>query len=164
MDCKKSREQMIEATMSEPSAELRAHTGQCTSCAQEWRELQATMALLDEWQAPEASPFFATRLKARLKDADARRSHGILAWLRQPALGMPLWRPMAAGVLAVAAVVGVSIYNVDGPKPQQTAQHIVQKSLAVKDLEALEKNQDLYANIDLLDDLDSTADHSTDKL
>ena len=172
MDCKKVREQMMEATGTEESAELRAHTAQCSSCAREWREMRSLMALLDEWQSPEPSPFFGTRLYARVNDVKENESQSLfpqswLAWIQRPAFGMPLWRPMVAGALALAAAVGLGMYNFDSGNKGNIAQGITmqqQKSLAVKDLEALDKNQDLYANIDLLDDISSTADHSKDQL
>ena len=171
MDCKKVREQMMETTGTEESAELRAHTAQCSSCAQEWREMRSLMALLDEWQAPEPSPFFGTRLYARVNDVKENESQSLLpqswlAWARRPAFGMPLWRPMVAGALALAVAVGLGMYNFDGGRTDNIGKVISAqpKSLAVKDLEALDKNQDLYANIDLLDDISSTADHSKDQL
>lgn len=170
MDCQKFEEQMMEATGAESTgvealAELRAHTAQCASCAQQLKELRSLMGLLDTWQAPEPSPFFGTRLNARVNELKAQESQTMFGWLRRRAFGMPIWRPMVAGALALAAAVGLGMYNFQDQrhveKPAITAQ---QKSLAVKDLEALDKNEDLYANIDLLDDIDSTADHSTDQL
>ena len=39
----------------------------------ELASLQQTMGLLDEWQAPEPSPYFATRLQARMREECCRR-------------------------------------------------------------------------------------------
>jgi len=44
------------------------------------------MALLDEWQAPEPSPVFDTRLQARLREEQSRQPASWWAWIRRPAL------------------------------------------------------------------------------
>ena len=42
------------------------------------------MALLDEWQAPEPSPYFDVRLQARLREEKAAKPSGWLQWVRTP--------------------------------------------------------------------------------
>ena len=37
------------------------------------------MALLDEWQAPEPSPYFDVRLQARLREEMAKPARGLVA-------------------------------------------------------------------------------------
>ena len=67
---KQARENMMEAALlgAPASAEMQQHLAACASCAGEWKEFGATMTLLDEWEAPEPSPYFDTRLQARLRE------------------------------------------------------------------------------------------------
>ena len=39
-------------------AKVQSHVAECERCQGELAELKATMALLDEWEAPEPSPYF----------------------------------------------------------------------------------------------------------
>jgi hypothetical protein len=164
MNCNQARDRFIEFTHTgdtpnSASPELSAHLSVCTECAKLLRALEKTMSAMDEWTAPEASPYFNTRLQARLaevKREEALAPVGILAWLRKPAFGLPVWQPMVAGAFAVALAVGASLYG--GPRVNSnlstTANHpVAEVSAAVNDLQKLEKNQDLYSDFDLLDDL-----------
>jgi hypothetical protein len=49
-------------------AKVQAHVDACEHCRAELKELQATMALLDTWESPEPSPYFLTRLDARMRE------------------------------------------------------------------------------------------------
>ena len=99
------------------------------------------MALLEEWRAPEPSPYFETRLKVRLRE-EAARPPGWLAWLRKPAL---------AAAMAALLVVGGLLYSPDhkAEAPPVPAQ----PGTAVGDLQELDRNHELFANFDLLDDI-----------
>lgn len=68
MKCTEVRENMIEGLGSQPNAPVAAHLASCAECAQVWAGLQATFAAMDDWKSPEPSPFFQTRLNARLAD------------------------------------------------------------------------------------------------
>src|SRR5919205_3959481 len=67
MTCKEVKEQFLDMTTASytgaPAAE--EHLRSCAACAGELASLRQTMALLDEWQAPEPSPYFNARLRAR---------------------------------------------------------------------------------------------------
>ena len=52
--------------------EVSQHIQGCAGCAEKLTEFRQTMALLDEWQAPEPSPYFDVRLRARLREEAAR--------------------------------------------------------------------------------------------
>jgi len=144
MNCNDVRENLIELLASEPpgvaAPEVREHMGRCSACAQEYESLRQTMLLLDEWQAPEPSPYFMTRLQAHVKEEQAKSSSRGWQWLRRPALAVSL---------ATVLVIGGVTYTVIGP-PREVAQAGVN---AVKDLESIEKNHDLYVNSDLLDEV-----------
>ena len=48
-------------------------------CAEKLKAMRATMALLDEWQVPEPSPYFDVRLQARLREEMAKAAGGLAA-------------------------------------------------------------------------------------
>ena len=107
MNCNQIRELLpdLAAGMdaSTPEPEVEKHIASCADCAAHLRDLQKTMALLDEWQAPEPSPYFDTRLQARLREEMARPPagwpSGWFNWLRRPAWAMSLAAVLFAGAL-----------------------------------------------------------------
>jgi len=152
MTCKEAREYMLDAAQENPAAELNEHLSACSSCAQKMESMRQTMALLDEWEAPEPSPYFDSRLRARLREA-AAEPRSWLGWLRKPAI---------AFALALLMVVSITIFRnapdhsdiAKGPKPPVT----IQTGTAVSDLQELEHDGDMYANFDMLDDLGTEAE------
>jgi hypothetical protein len=144
MKCNDMKELLPELAMglSPATADATQHVASCAHCAAELNEFRQTMALLDEWQAPEPSPYFDTRLNARLREEMAKPAQGWLQWFRKPALALSL---------AVAMVAGISLFRTGDDVPQPVAQ--IEPGTAVGDLQALDKNNDLYSNFDLLDDL-----------
>ncbi len=101
MTCKEAREYMLDAAQENPAAELNEHLSACSSCAQKMESMRQTMALLDEWEAPEPSPYFDSRLRARLREA-AAEPRSWLGWLRKPAI---------AFALALLMVVSITIFR-----------------------------------------------------
>ncbi|MGA2203383.1 MAG: zf-HC2 domain-containing protein [Terriglobales bacterium] len=160
MNCNQIRELLpdlaagMHASTPEPTIEIEKHIASCAACAAHLRDLQKTMALLDEWQAPEPSPYFDTRFEARLREEMARPAAGWLSWLRRPA-----WAMSAAGVvLAGALVVGIGsksyIFQTEAISTNPPSLGLpVEPGTAVGDLQALERNDDLYADFDMLDEL-----------
>src|SRR6185436_8702797 len=69
MNCNQAREHFSDAM--EPTSPAAKHVSGCAECAAALAQLKSTMALLDEWKAPETSAYFNTRLQAKL--AEARR-------------------------------------------------------------------------------------------
>jgi predicted anti-sigma-YlaC factor YlaD len=154
MKCNEIREQLpdLAAGFVAGQAEINEHLRSCTECAGAFAELQKTMALLDEWQAPEPSPYFETRLQARLREEMERRSSPWFTWGRRPALAASL-----AAIVAVGAVVLrlEQTKTRNNPGPVAT---VAEPGTAVGDLQALENNQDVYADSDLMDDLQPQQD------
>jgi len=160
MNCKEIRELLPDVAADMAAAtlqpEVNQHIASCNDCAAHLCDLQKTMALLDEWQAPEPSPYFDTRLQARLREErreEMARPHAAwFHWLRRPAWAVSL----AAVVFAGALVVGNRSYLVEfgtiATNPPSLSLP-VQPGTAVGDLQALEKNDELYADFDVLDDL-----------
>src|SRR5215467_11069715 len=85
MKCNEIRELLPDLATGNTAAgsEINDHLRGCADCAGTLDEFRKTMALLDEWQAPEPSPYFDTRLKARLREEKAKELEpkGWFAWL-----------------------------------------------------------------------------------
>ena len=154
MDCNQIRERLPElaAGMEAATPEVQEHIASCDACAAHLRDLQKTMALLDEWQAPEPSAYFDTRLEARLREERARPAAGWFRWLRHPAWAMSLAAVIFAGALVVGNKSYISQTEAIATKPPSLGLP-VQPGTAVGDLQALERNDELYADFDVLDDL-----------
>jgi len=60
-------------------AKVQTHVAECDRCQAELAELQATMALLDTWEAPEPSLYFMTRMNARMREEREAAPAGWLA-------------------------------------------------------------------------------------
>ncbi|HKV95722.1 MAG TPA: hypothetical protein VJW20_24485 [Candidatus Angelobacter sp.] len=145
MNCNDVRENLIELlTGGQADPQVTAHVSQCNACTAELASLQDTMALLDEWEAPEPSPYFLTRLRAHMKEerekAPAARW---VAWLRRPVLAVSLATMLAAGGL-VYRLIEVPT-TTDNGKPQV--------GTAVADIESLDNNHDLIIDTDLVNEL-----------
>jgi anti-sigma factor RsiW len=134
--------------------EVKKHIASCEACATHLSDLQKTMALLDEWQAPEPSPYFDTRLQARLREEMARPHAVWPSWLRRPAWAMSLAAVVFAGALTIGVTSKSYIYQAATiPTNPPSLGLPVQPGTAVGDLQALDRNDELYADFDVLDDL-----------
>ncbi len=142
MNCKDVREKLMDVLAEGQTApEVMAHLRQCNACTAEIDGLRKTMALLDEWKDPEPSPYFLTRLQAHVREEQQKSpaKAGFLAWLRKPAL---------AGSLAAMLVVSGVLYRLAVQQPPPPP-----PGTPVADVEQLDKNNDLYVNTDLIDEL-----------
>ena len=133
-------------------AKVTAHVAECEPCAAELEQLRATMALLDTWEAPEPSPYFLTRLKARLHEDREAVPAGWFENLRARFTYGPHLhtRPLAAMALTVVLLLGGGTYlgmtNWEQPiAPPQAA--------VVHDLQLLDNNAQL---LDQLESISST--------
>lgn len=160
MNCNEIREQLVDVAAGvEPPVELRSHVETCAGCAKTLKELSATMALLDEWQAPEPSPYFDTRLQARLREERRSESVGWFSWFRKPILAV-------AATLLVAAGIGLfqggnSLNNqVNHSSPTPEHRIVATEGSAVSDLQLLDKNSDMLQDFDALDALDGTVNNA----
>lgn len=150
MKCDQIRERMpdLAAGFAEFTPEENDHLAGCAVCADQLKSMRSTMALLDEWQVPEPSPYFDTRLQARLRAEMAKPQAAWLQWFR---------RPVLAAALTVIMGVGVGLFFARGGKhnPNVIAEG---PGTAVSDLQTLDKNHDLYSDFEVLDDLDVQQD------
>ena len=141
------------------AARAQGHLAGCPACLKEFNALQATMQLLDSWEAPEPSPWFDTRLQRKLVEAQAASPEGWFERLKSHLLfntGRQL-RPALAGALALALAIGggtaASISGVLGP-------HHDGISATVQDLQILDRNEQTFQAMDDLQD-DGPADDGT---
>jgi len=151
MKCENIREEIMGTLLGGPEAaspEVQEHLRSCAACAQELASFRQTMALLDEWQTPEPSPYFSSRLRARVREEAAAQPAGWLAWLR---------RPVVAAAAMVLVGVGVSLLEVGSFQDHNTIatnDSVVRVNTAgnaVSDLQYLDKNAELFSEFDALD-------------
>jgi hypothetical protein len=131
-----------------------AHLAECEDCKGKLEELKATMQIMDAWKAPAPSPYFLTRLSARMREerqaAPAGWFAGAIARLRATvAYGPGLHaRPLAAVALTVMLLVGggayLSITDVT-QTPQSSSQAAV-----VHDLQTLDSNAQVLDQMEAL--------------
>jgi predicted anti-sigma-YlaC factor YlaD len=153
MKCNEIREMLpdLAAGLSAPVSEVNNHLKGCADCTATWNEFRHTMALLDEWTVPEPSPYFDTRLKARLREEAVKQPAGLLAWWRRPALALSL---------GLALVVGTTlVMRHDAGRRNDNTLANLTPGTAVGDLQTLDKDHDMLSDSDpdsaasLLDDL-----------
>ncbi|HWR17012.1 MAG TPA: hypothetical protein VN577_19440 [Terriglobales bacterium] len=153
MQCNEIREHLFDVMVGEPVApEVKAHFAACPACASELQSMNKTMALLDEWKAPEdTSPYFMTRLKARMREEAVKESSpGWLSWFRKPALAVSM---------AALLVMSVALFQSGSKQPQPVNSKTVS---AANDLQYLDKNSDVLQNLEMLDELaDNTSTTAT---
>jgi len=135
-------------------AKVQAHVAECGDCQAELARLEATMALLDTWEAPEPSPYFLTRLGAKMREEREAAPAGWLAgrWARLraglaygPALRV---RPLAAMALTFVLLLGGGAYLgiTDWMQPPQPSP----LAATVHDLQTLDSNAQVLDQMDAL--------------
>ena len=140
------------------SAKVQSHVAACDQCRAELEELRATMALLDAWEGPEPSPYFLTRMDARLREERAAAPQGWLERLRARFAYGPAThvRPLAAMALTIMLLVGGGTYLAvtdwdQMPPPQGQA-------AVVHDLQLLDSNAQLLDQLASISDTDDNGD------
>jgi predicted anti-sigma-YlaC factor YlaD len=165
-DCKSCRSHLADLllddayTASHP--ELEQHLASCSDCHTELNELRSTFALLDEYAAPEPSPFFDTRLHARLREAVAAEPESLWERMRSFLLFSTgrSFQPAVACALALVLLVGGSgtflqLHNLQ-QKPANTA-----ASATINDLKVLDNNAQEEQQMNQLLDTSGSADEDT---
>jgi len=133
---------------------VRAHIAGCESCSRELDELRATMALLDAWEGPEPSPYFLTRLDARLREEREAEPAGWLAnWFSGLRARMAYGsgahvRPLAAMALTVILLLGGGAYL--GISDLEQTPAAPDHAAVVHDLQTLDNNAQLLDQLEAL--------------
>jgi predicted anti-sigma-YlaC factor YlaD len=159
MNCRKFQEMLPDLLLdprSVPGAtaeEARGHRQVCSQCARDWREYASTMQLLEEWQVPEPSPYFDTRLAARIREA---RDEAPGWWERMRlrwAIGGNLnLRPAMAATFALLLIVGGGSYAGFWSMNRTMAPSQQHVSATVNDLELLDSNAQALQQLAAFDD------------
>lgn len=156
-DCRKMDEKLADLLF-EPesaSAEVRDHVAGCGDCRAELESLKATMGLMDTWEAPEPTPYFFTRLNARMREEREAEPAGWLSRIRGQFTFGPRRhaRPLAAMGLTLMLLLGggtyLSLSKLMEPPPQTS------DATVVHDLQTLENNAQV---LDTLESLSTPAD------
>ena len=126
---------------------------ECARCAVELAAMEATWNLLDEWRPPQLSPFFDTRLYARLRTEQSNAPAGLLeqtrAWLLYRC-NLQMGRLTGVALALVLVIGGAPFALLDR---LQTVP-VIQISETVKDLQSYDRNADLIEQLDALDNED----------
>jgi len=139
------------------NATARAHIDSCADCRRELESLEATMTLLDTWEAPDPSPYFDQKLAVLLREEQAKAPAGLFERLRSRLLFNTgrQFRPALAGALALILLVGGGTFaNLSGNFGK------VEASAAVTDLQVLDKNDQALQTMDQLLQEDNSNDES----
>jgi hypothetical protein len=134
--------------------EVRAHVERCAECARELRTLQATMAAMDGWEAPEVSPYFDGRMAALLREEQRAEPAGWFERMRARLMfGEKVnLRPLAAAALALVVAVGGGMYGVLSDHAAPPAQAA---SPVIRDLQSLDENAQVFQQLNSLDQQDT---------
>jgi hypothetical protein len=137
-------------------AKVQAHVAECEKCQAELNELRAAMHALDAWEAPEPSPYFLTRLGARMREEREAAPAGwfadTIARVRASiAYGPGLHvRPLAAMALTVMLLVGGGTYLGVTDWMQPVQQQPGPNAAVVHDLQIIDSNAQLLDQMDAL--------------
>ena|SRR5271170_1059415 len=152
MNCRKMNSRLADMLLDPHSvpAELRRHADECPDCVRELAELRATMALMDQWAAPEANPFFDAKLLARLRTEQQAQPAGFLERLKAWFLygSSVRMQPLMAGALGLVVLVGGGTY---ADLAWQQAGQRTQESAALRDLQSLDGNAQVFQQLDSID-------------
>ena len=154
-DCRKLEKKLPDLLLGDDSdaafAPMRAHLAACSDCAGKLDSLRATMSLLDEWEAPEISPYFDSKLAARLRSEKSAAPAGFLERLQSRFMfGSNLHLKSAVAVAAIAIIVGGGSYAGYTEFRQPDAPQAI--SATVNDLQILDHNDQVINQLDMLDD------------
>jgi predicted anti-sigma-YlaC factor YlaD len=157
MICRKVKAN-LENLLLDPEAvpvEVREHVDACAACRQELASLKSTMSMMDEWLAPEPTPYFDSRLTARLREEQRAEPAGFFERMRARILfgSNVSFRPLAAGALALLLIIGGGTYA-GLMTAHQTAP--AQPSAAVQDLQSLDDNAQIFQQLTALDQNDQS--------
>ncbi|MGB0081387.1 MAG: hypothetical protein WBP90_07650 [Terracidiphilus sp.] len=133
---------------------IQAHVAECSDCQAELAKLRAAMQLLDTWEAPEPSPYFLTRLGARMREereaAPAGWLAGRFARIRASIVYGPGLhvRPLAAMALTAVLLLGGGTYLgvTDWMQPVQPTP----LAATVHDLQTLDSNAQVLDQMEAL--------------
>ncbi len=141
----------------------RAHLESCVACKRELTSIQSTMSILDDWEAPEPTPFWNARMGAMLREEQAKPATGWAGFKEQ--IRTRLWlsnyslKP-AAGVAALGLLLAVGGGTWLDLATQPVATAPTQASNTIRDLQSLNENAQVFQQLSALDGPDTGAQGS----
>jgi hypothetical protein len=147
--CQSALPDLLLDPTSRSNAAARSHLAECSSCAQKLKSLEATLALLDIWLAPEPSAYFDQKLSVRLREEQSLAPAGWFERLKSHFLfntGRQL-RSVLAGGLSLVLLMGAGTYadlSISSSRPS------IEASAVVQDLQILDKNDQALQTMDKL--------------
>jgi hypothetical protein len=142
---------------------IQKHVEACDPCrAAIERELaghREAMRLLEDWSAPEVTPYFESRMAALLREEQQRPRAGVIERVRSWMLLTNLHMKPMAGVAALGLLlaIGGGAY-VDLTQSQPAP--VPQASATVRDLQSLDDNAQIFQQMNSLDAGDSDSGNS----
>jgi hypothetical protein len=158
-NCKMTDEMLADVLLDPRAvpAKVQSHVAACGDCQAKVKELEATMQLLDGWEAPEPNAYFMTRLGAKMRE---EREAAPASWLGRRWAGLRARvayggglqaRPLAAMVMTAVLLLGGGAYfgitDLGGRPPQTSPQAAV-----VHDLQTLDSNAQVLDQMETLSD------------
>lgn len=163
MNCRKLETHLPDLLLDPQSVQpsVRQHLEGCAHCQAELAGLQATMQVLDEWTAPEVSPYFHVKMQAKLRAAKEAEPEGFWERVRSRLLFSTNVHLRTAGAAALAAVLAVGggsalyVSQIQNHQPQAEA------SATVRDLQSLDENAQVFQQLNAVDTDDVDAGNNT---
>jgi hypothetical protein len=159
-DCQSALPDLLLDPAAPTNAPTRAHIDTCPSCRHELESLQATMSLLDTWEAPNPSPYFDQKLAVLLREEQEKPPAGWFERVRSRLLFNTgrQFRPALAGALGLALLIGggtfANLSNVHLRKASTSA--------TVTDLQVLDNNDQALQTMDQLFQDENSADEASE--
>ena len=166
-DCKTCRSHLPDLLLDQDYAashpELAGHLDTCSDCLTELKELRSTFALLDEFTAPEPSPYFDSKLHALLREAQASEPESFWERMRSFLLFSTgrSFQPAVASALALVLLIGGggAFFGVHGLHTVNST--AAASSATVNDLKILDNNSQAEQQMGQLLDESGSEDGDT---
>jgi anti-sigma factor RsiW len=162
MICRKVKANLANLLLDPESvpAEVRAHLEDCAACSAEMASLETTMSLMDEWSAPEPSPYFDSRMTARLREEQRAEPVGFFERVRARILfgNNAHLKPVAAGAFALLLIIGGGTY---ADLMSSHSAPATSGSAVVEDLKSLDDNAQIFQQLNSLDQTDEDQNGSS---
>ncbi|MBS1814709.1 MAG: hypothetical protein JSS87_07525 [Acidobacteria bacterium] len=161
MNCHNVEEGMMDLLEAGDLASLGAgpmaeHIAGCPGCSARLMQMRSLFAAMDDWKAPEVSPWFDSKMHARLREEAQRAPEGFFERMRSRFLFNSAYtmKPLVAGAMALVLVAG------GGTVAYEQLHHTATTpSVAVQDLQRFENNMTALQD---MDQLDQAVDNASD--